>query len=314
MGWRICLSALQQGTPTVYASDLAPIIWPGKGGRKLLAKTGNVMTPGCVKVLPLKQPDGAVLTTSSQPPPALSPATTAFFLDVDGTLSEIVSDPRDARVASDVRETLEVLAQAAGGALALVSGRSIAQLDGMLHPLILPLAGVHGMERRDIKGQITRMAVDEAAHKRLVSTIEAFTQAHPGLQAEEKPGSVALHFRNVPELAAECLSFMHEQRHNDSRLTLVEGKMVAELKFGTRDKRQAIADFMTEAPFAGRRPFFAGDDITDEAGFAGVNAADGVSVKIGTGDSAARYRLADPAALAGWLAGLTSTRQNEGNK
>ena len=148
--------------------------------------------------------------------------------------------------------------------------------------------------------------IDTAAHKRLVTTVETFTQTRPGLQAEEKPGSVALHFRNRPELQAECLTFMHEQRAGDSRLTLVEGKMVAELKFGTRDKRQAIADFMAEPPFQGRRPFFAGDDITDEAGFAGVNAAGGVSVKIGSGSSAARFRLADPAALAVWLAGLTA--------
>lgn len=233
---------------------------------------------------------------------------TAFFLDVDGTLAEIVSDPRAAAVTAEVRATLAALAAAAGGALALVSGRSIEQLDAMLHPLVLPLAGVHGLERRDIDGRITRVTIDTDAHKRLVTTINSFTQARPGLQGEEKPGSVALHFRNRPELAAECLAFMHEQRARDSRLELVEGKMVAELKFGTRNKRQAIADFLTETPFKGRRPFFAGDDITDEAGFAGVNALGGVSVKIGSGSTAAHYRLADPAALAAWLTALTAQR------
>lgn len=251
---------------------------------------------------------------SLPPPPALPPATTAFFLDVDGTLSEIVSDPRQARVAPGVRETLVALRDAAGGALALVSGRSIAQLDAMLHPLELPLAGVHGLERRDIEGRITRMTIDTAAHKRLVATIDAFAQARPGLQSEEKPGSVALHFRNRPELASDCLTFMHEQQARDSRLALVEGKMVAELKFGTRDKRQAIADFMTEAPFKGRRAFFAGDDITDEAGFAGVNAQNGISVKIGSGNTAARYRLKDPAALAEWLAALSATKPERGEQ
>jgi trehalose 6-phosphate phosphatase len=264
------------------------------------------MAAACVTVLSPKLPDGNALPPSSQPPPALSPTETAFFLDVDGTLAEIVSDPARARVRPGVCATLEALRDAADGALALVSGRSIEQLDAMLHPLVLPLAGVHGLERRDINGRITRMEIDTAAHKRLVTTVETFTQTRPGLQAEEKPGSVALHFRNRPELQAECLTFMHEQRAGDSRLALVEGKMVAELKFGTRDKRQAIADFMAEPPFQGRRPFFAGDDITDEAGFAGVNAAGGVSVKIGSGSSAARFRLADPAALAVWLAGLTA--------
>jgi len=249
---------------------------------------------------------GSAVPRLSQPPPALSPTETAFFLDVDGTLAEIVSDPAQARVNPQVCATLDALRDAAGGALALVSGRSIEQLDAMLHPLVLPLAGVHGLERRDITGQITRMAVDRAAHQHLVTMVEAFTQTRPGLLAEEKPGSVALHFRNRPELEADCLTFMHEQRAGDSRLALVAGKMVAELKFGTRDKRQAIAEFMAEPPFEGRRPFFAGDDVTDEAGFAGVNAAGGVSVRIGSGSSAARYRLADPAALAVWLAGLTT--------
>lgn len=110
------------------------------------------------------------------------------------------------------------------------------------------------------------------------------------------------------------MAFMVNQRDRDSRLTLVEGKMVAELKFGTRDKRLAIADFMAEAPFRGRRPFFAGDDVTDEAGFHGVNAAGGVSVKIGTGPSAAQYRLADPAALAAWLQNVIAAAVPDGEQ
>lgn len=299
------------GHPNGYVPELTPIGGCGKGVARFSPRKEERIAARRVTVSSPKLTDGNALPPSSPLPPAhqppvLSPAETAFFLDVDGTLAEIVSDPAQARVSPDVCATLAALRDAAGGALALVSGRSIEQLDGMLRPLVLPLAGVHGLERRDINGRITRMEVDTAAHKRLVTTVDAFTQTRPGLQAEEKPGSVALHFRNRPELAAECVAFMQEQRADDSRLALVEGKMVAELKFGTRDKRQAIADFMAEPPFQGRRPFFAGDDITDEAGFAGVNAAGGVSVKIGGGDSAARFRLANPTALAVWLAGLTA--------
>lgn len=251
---------------------------------------------------------------NSQTPPILCPSETAFFLDVDGTLAEIVSDPAAASVPPALRDMLAELADLAEGALALVSGRSIAQLDAMLNPLTLPSAGVHGLERRNIEGRIARFKIDKAAHQNLVATVADFAQARPGLQAEEKPGSVALHFRNRPELSRECMAFMQKQRDHDSRLTLVEGKMVAELKFGTRDKRQAIADFMTEPPFLGRRPFFAGDDITDEAGFAGVNAAEGISVKIGGGASAAPYRLADPAALARWLANVIAQAAPKGEQ
>ena len=236
----------------------------------------------------------------------LAPSLTAFFLDVDGTLAPIVANPADARVPPPMRAALARLDRAAGGAVAVVSGRSIAQLDAMLHPLRLPAAGVHGLERRGAGGGLTRGPVDAAAQHRLARRVGGFVEGRPGLLAEVKPGAVALHYRKRPDMAVDCLAFAIDLAREDGHIRLVEGKKVIEMKLSPRTKGDAIADFMREAPFRGRQPFFAGDDLTDEAGFAVVNAMGGMSLKIGPGETAARYRIADAAAFAAWLEGLAA--------
>lgn len=237
----------------------------------------------------------------------LPPARTAFFLDVDGTLAEIVADPGRAFVGAGTLAALDRLARAAGGAVAVVSGRSIAQLDRMLHPLRLPAAGVHGLERRDAAGTVLRTPVDADAQRRLAAAVGAFVEGRSGLLAEVKPGSVALHYRKRPELEADCLAFAIDLARDDSRIELVEGKKVIEMKLAARTKGDAIADFMAEAPFNGRRPFFAGDDVTDEAGFTLVNGMGGVSLKVGPGQTHARHRVEDMAAFAAWLERLAAS-------
>ncbi|MDX5403776.1 MAG: hypothetical protein LPJ93_15420, partial [Rhodobacterales bacterium] len=112
------------------------------------------------------------------------------------------------------------------------------------------------------------------------------------------------HFRNRPDLEATCAAFMQAQADADSRLALLEGKMVRELIFGGQTKGDAVARLMTQPPFAGRDAFFAGDDVTDEAAFRRVNMMGGISIKIGTGATSARYRLPDPEGLIAYLAGL----------
>lgn len=234
-------------------------------------------------------------------PDDILPERTAFFLDFDGTLAGIVADPAQALVMPRTLATLGRLSARAGGALAVVSGRAIAQLDRMLEPLSLPLAGVHGLERRAADGTLTRAQVDIEAQRRLAAAAGTFAGERHGLIAEVKPGSVALHYRRRPELEDACLAFAAEQAHDDARIRLVRGKMVIEMKLSARTKGDAIAAFMAEAPFCARRPFFAGDDATDEAGFAAVNAMGGVSLKVGPGPTVASHRIADIAALAAFL-------------
>jgi trehalose 6-phosphate phosphatase len=241
---------------------------------------------------------------SSDLPSAIDPVATAFFFDFDGTLAAIVDDPSAVKVEARVTEALDALQARSGGALAVVSGRSIQQLDEMLKPLRLPAAGVHGLERRSADGATFRVEVDKAALARMQETVGAFVKRHSGLLAEFKPGSVALHYRKRPELAAACLDLAARLADEDRRIRVVRGKKVVEMKLADRTKADAIAEFMDEAPFAGRRPLFAGDDLTDEDGFAALSRRQGWTIKIGEGETAAAYRMADIAAFHTWLIAL----------
>jgi trehalose 6-phosphate phosphatase len=236
-------------------------------------------------------------------PPALQ-AGDALFLDFDGTLADIAPRPDAVRVADGLANTLLRLHERLGGALAIVSGRPIEELDRQLAPLRLPAAGVHGMERRDAQGLQHRLvAGGEPALERVADAAEALAARHRGLLVERKPGAVALHFRLAPELEALCIETMRAAVAGDAALALLHGKAVIEAKPTLAGKGRAIAAFMTEAPFAGRRPVFAGDDVTDEAGFEVALALGGDAVKVGDGATAASFRLADPSAVQVWLEG-----------
>jgi trehalose 6-phosphate phosphatase len=240
----------------------------------------------------------------------LAPERTAFFLDVDGTLAEIVPDPQQARVEPSVLAVLERLSERAQYALALISGRSIEQIDRMLAPLRLPAVGVHGLERRLHDGEMSRYAYDEQAHAELVAAVEGFAADHDGLEADPKPGAVALHYRKQPDLEDQCRQFMQDRADADPQLSLMSGKMVLELIYGRQTKGEAVASLMESSPYAGRVPFFAGDDVTDEKAFAQVNLMDGISVKVGEGATKARYRVPDLAALVRYLDLSSQDRSN----
>lgn len=234
---------------------------------------------------------------------AFSPSLTAFFFDFDGTLAEIVEDPHAVKIDADVLEALARLHQVSGGAVAVVSGREIDALDGFLSPLRLPLGGAHGSERRDPQGRRHQVQADRQSIERLADDMDRFAATHEGLLVERKRASVALHYRRRPDLEQACRQMAHAMAHT-SGLSLLEGKMVAELKLGGRTKGDLVADFMAEVPFRGRRPVFFGDDVTDEDAFGALPRWDGVSVKIGDGPTIATHRLPDPSALHAWLRGI----------
>jgi trehalose 6-phosphate phosphatase len=224
----------------------------------------------------------------------------ALFLDFDGTIVDIAARPDDVIVKPGVIELLEGLSRRLGGALAVVSGRSIAQIDGYLSPLVLPAAGVHGAERRDIDGVVTRLrspSLSDAAVR-----LQAFVADHPGLLLERKPGSLALHYRMAPEFEAACQHAMKLVCDEVAGMTLMHGKMVIELKPALASKSLALRAFMREHPFAGRDPIFAGDDVTDEDGFEALQALGGGGVKVGAGETIAKFRLAGTGTLREWLA------------
>lgn len=227
----------------------------------------------------------------------------AFFLDVDGTLLEYAEHPQQVQVEPGLLALLARLHDAVGGALALVSGRSVNDIDALFAPLRLPTAGQHGTERRAADGAWRRASAPVESLGRAAAEIVRLTAAHEGLVFENKGMTLALHYRRAPALRALVEGEMRAIAGRlGERFELQTGKFVAEIKPSGRDKGSAIAEFAVETPFTGRRPVFIGDDLTDESGFDVVNRAGGYSVKVGPGITRARWHLPDAASVRNWIA------------
>ena len=190
----------------------------------------------------------------------------------------------------------------AGGALALVSGRSLVAIDELFAPLKLAAAGQHGVERRDARGRVHRGSYPRDRLQRAAEAVRDFAAAHDGLVFEDKGASFALHYRLAPALEQAAREVMRGAAKKLGDWVEIQlGKMVIELKPAGRDKGMAIGEFLREPPFAERTPVFIGDDVTDEDGFRVVNRAGGHSIKVGEGRTQARWQVSDPAAARAWL-------------
>jgi trehalose 6-phosphate phosphatase len=232
------------------------------------------------------------------------PETTAFFLDVDGTLLDFKSRPEDVVGDAELIGLLETLSRLAGGALALVSGRMIGDLDRIVAPLRLPAAGSHGADIRFADGR--RAAVDTTMLDPLRQPVRDFVAARPGLMLEDKGATLAIHFRHAPEREFEARDFLEGLRDGHD-LVVQNGKLVVELKPSACDKGQAILALMKTNPFMGRRALFIGDDLTDEHGFRAVNTIEGISIKVGSPEveTGARRHLAHVSAVRDLLRNLS---------
>jgi trehalose 6-phosphate phosphatase len=237
------------------------------------------------------------------PPPLPGPdRPIALFLDFDGTLVEIAPAPDLVRVAPGLPTLLTTLRDRLGGALAVVSGRPIAQIDALLRPAHVAAAGAHGLERRGADDSLVATP-PSAAIRTGRDRLLPFVTARPELVLEDKGVSLSLHYRRAPAREAECRAAMAAAL-DGLDLELLDGKMVLEVRPHGVDKGHAIAAFMAEPPFAGRLPVFLGDDRTDEDGFDRVNAQGGWSVKVGAGATRATRRVGDVAAVHEWLRAL----------
>jgi len=226
----------------------------------------------------------------------------AFFLDIDGTLLDIAATPKAVHTARADCKLVAALYDKADGALALVSGRSLSMIDELFAPLKLPAAGQHGVERRDARGRVRTPSLPQDGFKGAAQRIREFAERHAGLVFENKGYSMALHYRLAPHLAGAAHAVVREAaRAVGEGVEVQRGKMVAELKPAGHDKGGAIEAFMRERPFAGRTPVFLGDDLTDEHGFRVVQRLGGHAIKVGSGQTIARCRLANPAAARAWL-------------
>ena len=226
----------------------------------------------------------------------------ALFLDVDGCLVDLADTPDAVRLPRRLPDVLARLADRLDGAVALVSGRPRAGLDALFAPLPVRGAGLHGLELRN--GERSRPAPD--AHPALAgirAEAAEIARQYPGAIVEEKGPALALHWRMAPAARDALRGLAEAALPRLPGYRLQHGASVVELRPGGGDKGSAIAALLQEPPFRGRVPVFAGDDITDESGFAVVNAHGGVSVLVGTREpSAAHYALRSPGAVRRWLA------------
>ncbi|MDR3416047.1 MAG: trehalose-phosphatase [Nevskia sp.] len=233
----------------------------------------------------------------SLPPPL--PTQAALFLDFDGTLVELADRPEEVRVRPQLRSLLRALAVRQCGALAIVSGRRLADVDAVLAPLLLPGAGLHGAELRPrVDAEATIRHCGEMAE--VAAGLSARFNADPRLRVENKGGAVALHFRGAPERAADCIAAMRELVAGRA-IEMIGGKQVVEARPLGIDKGFALRAIAAEAPFRGRMPVFVGDDVTDEDGFAAAAASGGYAIKVGTGPTRAHYRCRDVQQVYAWL-------------
>lgn len=234
-------------------------------------------------------------------------AHTAVFLDFDGTLVDLAPTPESVVVLPGLVPLLRALNTQLGGALAIVSGRKLADIDHFLAPLQLTTAAEHGACYRRVNPgpdggpQPVEQLWVLPDFQALAPAVFFLAAQHRGLQLEVKASCLALHYRHAPELEAEARQVMQDAVARAPGMTLLTGKRVFEIKPDHVSKGRAIIDLMQHPPFAGRRSVFVGDDITDEAGFAAVHTLGGDSAKVGLGDTAALYRFADPTAVRRWL-------------
>lgn len=230
-----------------------------------------------------------------------SAAAHSFFFDFDGTLTEIAETPAAVLVSDQTRCALHALSEATSGAVAVITGREIEAVDHFLAPVRLPVAGVHGFERRTANGARTSAATSDEDARRLELALTPLIARSPGLLLERKRGAIALHYRQRQDLEEACVSSMENAIADFRDVVLTRGKMVIEARFHRATKGTAIKEFLSEPPFAGRIPIFAGDDVTDEDAFETVNGLGGISIKIGVGQSAARLCAKDVSEFLAWL-------------
>jgi trehalose 6-phosphate phosphatase len=243
------------------------------------------------------------------PPPPDAQAAWAYFLDFDGTLLDLAETPDRIHVDAALILLLDQLFLSCGGALALISGRALSDLDRRLGHAVMPRAGQHGLERRDATGRLWLHSAPPEIKRSIYQALQPVLKNHPGLLLEDKGLSVALHYRRAPQLASYAHRLMRRlTAETGGLLELQCGKCVIEAKPAGFNKGSAIVEYLAEPPFNSRRPVFIGDDLNDECAFAAVNDAGGISIKVGKGRTGASYRLADVVSVRRWLGGALDTK------
>lgn len=230
----------------------------------------------------------------------------ALFLDIDGTLLDIAPTPGEVVVPDGLGRALQQVRDLLGGALALISGRAIADIDRLFAPLRLAAAGKHGAELRPDPAASVLTSEATPIDRAVGDAAAAIAREHPGVILEDKRTAIALHYRRTPQSGGELeakLRALLGSGGND--LCLQPGRMVWEIKSCRCSKATAVRALMERLPFSGRRPVFVGDDASDEDGFVEVERHGGLALAVaGEYRSGRSTAFADPAAVRRWLTEL----------
>lgn len=226
-----------------------------------------------------------------------------LFLDVDGTLIDIAPNPDAVFVPPSLVRDLKAAERRLGGALALVSGRTIEDLDRLFNPLRLKASGVHGAEFRFDSRQESPLTASPALPTDAWADLLAVLRRFPDTLAENKAFSFAIHYRSAPGVGPSLRRSLDEfvRTHRELSLRILPGHFVFELKRPGFDKGVAIERFLQERAFRGRRPIFIGDDVTDRPGFDAVMARDGLAYSVGFVAPGVTGTFPDPAGVRNWL-------------
>ncbi len=236
---------------------------------------------------------------------AMHLAESAILLDIDGTLLDLAATPREVWVPPGLTTTLRTLHQRTAGALALVSGRSMNDIDLIFAPDIFPAIGGHGAEMRlsaDAEAETRAPPIDRELKRRLATV----AKLSPGILLEDKGYSLALHYRLAPHAENaiyEAVSLIRADLPN-APIEVLPGKCVCEIKQAGFDKASGVRALMRHAPFEGRRPVFIGDDVTDESVFATMPDLGGIAFSVGRRAQGVAGCFETPRDVRAWLARL----------
>lgn len=228
----------------------------------------------------------------------------AILLDVDGTLLDIAPTPLEVSVPDGLIDTLRALSDRIGGALALVSGRPIGELDHLFSPLKPPAVGGHGAEMRQSAGGPLVDNRSRPLDPIFKMQLKEIADRHPGVLVEDKGYSIALHYRKAPK---QGIGLVHDVKHayeawaDKPSFELLAGKAVLEIKFADFNKGSGVRELMNVPPFYGRLPIFIGDDRTDEDAFVVMPEFNGRAMSVGKRIPGIHDHFSSPAEVRQWL-------------
>jgi trehalose 6-phosphate phosphatase len=236
----------------------------------------------------------------------------AILLDIDGTLLDLAPTPREVWVPPDLATTLNRLLEKTSGALALVSGRSLNDIDLIFAPQLFPAVGGHGAEMRlTTEGEAVATRAP-AMDKELKRRLAAIAKLSPGILLEDKGYSLALHYRLAPHSEKAIYEAVSVIRADlpEAAIEVMPGKCVCEIKHSGFSKASGVIELMRHQPFKGRRPIFVGDDITDESVFAIMPDFGGLAFSVGRRATGVTDHFDEPREVRQWLAELVEGAAN----